>query len=67
MVSKTAAQFLVGMMTRWIGTYLIKMKKKLMEPPEHSVSFYSNLSANDTLRVQQALVLTMIVIRVDCA
>ena len=65
MVIKTAAQFLVGMMTRWIGTYLIKMKKKLMEPPEHSVSFYSNLSANDTLHVQQALVLIMIVICVD--
>ena len=44
---------------------LLKMKKKLMEPPEHSVSVYSNLSANDTLHVQQALVLIMIVIRVD--
>ena len=44
---------------------LIKMKKKLMEPPEHSVSIYSNLSANDTLHVQQALVLIMIVICVD--
>ena len=37
----------------------------MMRAGKHSLSFYSNLSANDTLRAQQALVLVVIVMRVD--
>ena len=36
-----------------------------MRPPEESVVVSANLSANDTLRAQQALVLVVIVMRVD--
>ena len=67
MASKTTAQLLVAMVMRWIGTYLIKMKRKLMRPPEESVVVSANLSANDTLCAQQALALVVIVILVDCA
>ena len=65
MVSKSTTLFLMGMMSRWIGTYLIKMKRKLMEAPERSVSFSADCSANDTLRAHQVLVLVVIVMRVD--
>ena len=41
------------------------MERKFMRSPEQWVVVFANLSANDTLRVQQALVLIMIVNRVD--
>ena len=51
----------------WIGTYLVKMKRKLMRPLEESVAVSAKCSGNDTLCAQQALALVVIVILVDCA
>ena len=65
MPSRTTAQFLVAMMRLWRDTYLAKMKRKFMQPPKQKLTDNANLSANDTLHVQQALVLVMVVMRVE--